>query len=42
MIKPNPHWGTSLDAFLTEDGTRESARVEAVTRVIAWQLTQEM
>jgi antitoxin HicB len=42
MTKPNPHWGTSLNAFLTEDGTRESARVEAVTRVIAWQLTQEM
>jgi antitoxin HicB len=42
MTKPNPHWGTSVDAFLSEDGTRESAKAEAATRVIAWQLTQEM
>jgi len=42
MTKPNPHWGTSLDAFLTEDGTREPAKAEALTRVFAWQLTQEM
>ena len=42
MTKPDPHWGTSLDAFLTEDGSRETAKAEAATRVIAWQLTQEM
>lgn len=42
MTKPNPHWGTSLDAFLTEDGALETAKAEAVTRVIAGQLTQEM
>ena len=40
--KKNPHWGTTLDAFLTEDGIREAAKVEAVTRVVAWQLAQEM
>jgi DNA-binding phage protein len=42
MTKKNPHWGTTLDTFLTEDGIREAAKAEAVTRVVAWQLTQEM
>jgi antitoxin HicB len=42
MSSKNPHWGTSLDSFLTEDGTREAAKAEAITRVIAWQLSQEM
>jgi hypothetical protein len=42
MTKNNPHWGTSLDNFLAEDGTREAARTEATTRVVAWQLSQEM
>ena len=42
MTKKNPHWGTTLDEFLTEDGIREAAKAEALTRVIAWQLTQEM
>ena len=23
--KKNPHWGTTLDEFLTEDGIREAA-----------------
>ena len=42
MSKKNPHWGTTLDEFLAEDGIREAAKAEAVTRVVAWQLTQEM
>ena len=42
MSKKNPHWGSTLDEFLTEDGIREAAKAEAVTRVVAWQLTQEM
>jgi predicted XRE-type DNA-binding protein len=42
MTKKNPHWGTTLDTFLNEDGVREAARDEAVTRRVAWQLTQEM
>ncbi len=42
MSKKNPHWGTTLDAFLTDEGIREAAKAEAVTRVVAWQLTQEM
>jgi antitoxin HicB len=42
MSRKNPHWGTTLDAFLVEQGIRESAKAEAVTRVVAWQLSQEM
>ncbi len=42
MTKDNPHWGTSLDALLAEDGILESAKAEAVTRVVAWQLSEEM
>jgi antitoxin HicB len=42
MTRTNPHWGATLDEFLTEQGIRESARAEAVTRVVAWQLGQEM
>ena len=42
MSKRNPHWGTTLDAFLVEEGIREAAKAEAVTRVVAWQLSREM
>ena len=42
MTKKNPHWGTTLDTFLSEEGIREAAKTEAVTRVVAWQLAQEM
>ena len=42
MIRNNPHWGTTLDEFLDAEGIREVAKAEAVTRVVAWQLTQEM
>ena len=41
-MSENPHWGTTLDAFLAEEGIREAAKAEAVTRVVAWQLSQEM
>jgi antitoxin HicB len=42
MTKKNTHWGTTLDAFLDAEGIREAAKAEAVTRVVAWQLSQEM
>jgi antitoxin HicB len=42
MTKKNPHWGTTLGEFLAEDGIRESAKAAALTRVLAWQLAQEM
>jgi antitoxin HicB len=40
--RKNPHWGSTLDDFLHEEGIRDVARAEAVTRVVAWQLAQEM
>ena len=40
--KANLHWGSTLDEFLDEEGIREAAKAEAVTRVIAWQLGEEM
>ena len=40
--KMNPHWGSTLDDFLDEEGIREAAKAEAVTRVVAWQLGEEM
>ncbi|MEO9191323.1 MAG: helix-turn-helix transcriptional regulator [Acetobacteraceae bacterium] len=42
MSKKNPHWGATLDSFLSEEGIREAGRAEATTRVVAWQLSQEM
>jgi antitoxin HicB len=38
----NPHWGSTLDDFLEEEGIREAAKTEAATRLIAFQLGQEM
>jgi antitoxin HicB len=32
MSRKNPHWGTALDTFLSEDGIREAAKAEAMTR----------
>jgi len=42
MTKKNPHWGKTLDSFLAEEGIREAAKATALTRVVAWQLAQEM
>jgi hypothetical protein len=28
--RKNPHWGTTLDSFLTEEGVREAATVAAM------------
>ncbi len=38
----NPHWGSTLDEFLDETGIRETAKAEAITRVVAWQLSKQM
>jgi hypothetical protein len=42
MTKTNASWGTTLDEFLDEGEIREAVHTEAITRVIAWQLSQEM
>src|SRR5436305_5021625 len=38
----NPHWGSTLDDFLEEEGIREETTTAAIKKVIAWQLAQEM
>jgi antitoxin HicB len=40
--KKNPHWVSTLDEFLDEEGIREAAKAEAVTRVLAWQFSEKM
>ena len=42
MSKKNQHWGSTLDDFLREEGIYETAKAEAATRVISWQLAEEM
>jgi transcriptional regulator with XRE-family HTH domain len=42
MSKRNKHLGSTLDDFLKEEGIYEAAKTEAVTRVISWQLAEEM
>ena len=38
----NQHIGSSLDDFLAEEGLLEDATANAMKRVIAWQIEQEM
>jgi len=42
MSEKNKHWGSTLDDFLKEEGICESAKAEAVTRVISWQIAEEI
>lgn len=35
-----PHWGTTLDAFLEQEGIRDTATTEAISRVEAWLTTR--
>jgi len=41
-LKKNSHWGSTLGEFLDEAGIRHAAKAEAVIRVVAWQLSEEM
>lgn len=38
----NPHWGSTLDDFLKEEGFHQTAKTTAILRMVAWQLAQEM
>src|SRR5258708_147311 len=40
--KKNPHWGSTLDAFLGEEGTREAFQAVAIKEVLAWQIGEAM
>ena len=42
MSKKNQHWGSTLDDFLHEEGIRQAAKAEAVTRVLMWQIAEEI
>lgn len=42
MNTNNEHLGSSLDDFLHEEGIYDAAKAEAVTRVISWQIAEEM
>ena len=36
------HMGSSIDAFLQEEGIFEEAQVQAIKEVVAWQLAEAM
>ncbi|WP_420263677.1 helix-turn-helix domain-containing protein [Candidatus Magnetominusculus dajiuhuensis] len=36
------HLGSTLDDFLHEEGLYNAAKMEAATRVISWQIAEEM
>jgi antitoxin HicB len=38
----NPHWGSTLDDFLDEEGTREAFQAVAIKEVLSWQIAQAM
>jgi DNA-binding Xre family transcriptional regulator len=40
--KKNPHWGSSVDDLLAEEGMLEELRAVAIKEVIAWQIGQAM
>lgn len=40
--KNNPHRGSSLDAFLEEEGILDDATAKAIKKVLSWQFEQAM
>jgi antitoxin HicB len=42
MSEKDQHWGSKLDDFLHDEGIYEAAKAEALTRVITWQIAEEM
>jgi len=40
--KPNPRVGSTLDAFLADEGILEEVQAHAIKEVIAWQLAEAM
>jgi hypothetical protein len=41
MSAPNKHTGTSLDAFLQEEGMKDEVAAAALRRVLAWKRAKE-
>ncbi|MBF0457363.1 MAG: XRE family transcriptional regulator [Nitrospirae bacterium] len=42
MSEKNQHLGSTLDDFLHEEGLYNAAKTEEATRVISWQIAEEM
>ena len=42
MSGKNKHWGSTLENFLDEEAIHQAAKAEAVTRVLMWQLAEEI
>ncbi|MBF0517935.1 MAG: XRE family transcriptional regulator [Nitrospirae bacterium] len=42
MSKKNQHLGSTLNDFLREEDLHNAAKTEAATRVISWQIAEEM
>jgi antitoxin HicB len=42
MKRQNKHVGSSLEDFLTEEGTLEETRAMAIKETVAWQVQQAM
>lgn len=40
MSGDNPHFGSSFESFLEEEGIAEETRAAAISRVRAWQLAE--
>jgi antitoxin HicB len=38
----NPHWGSTLDEFLDEEGAREAFQAVAIKEVLSWQIAEAM
>ncbi len=38
----NRHWGSTLDDFLEDEGTREAFQAVAIKEVLAWQIAKAM
>lgn len=39
---PNPHFGSSFEDFLQEEGIADEVNAAAIKHVLAWQIEQEM
>lgn len=39
---PNPHFGSSFEDFLIEEGIANEVNATAIKHVLAWQIAQEM
>jgi antitoxin HicB len=41
-VTDNPHFGSSFESFLEEEGVAEEVNAAAIKRVLAWQIEEAM